>query len=67
MKTYSNEELGICPRCGSDNLDFDGFTVDIDGGELSVAYSATCDDCKLSFTENYNAEFCGNVGESNEI
>ena len=49
-------EAGVCPKCGSDNLDFDGcgFLQPVDEG---VTYSYTCIGCGHTGKEYYSLNF----------
>lgn len=50
-------EEGVCPICGSDNIEYGSLEV-CDAG---VYYSVRCEDCQASFQEHYNLEFAGHV------
>jgi hypothetical protein len=50
-------EPGICPNCGSDDLDYDGFTVE-DG---SCLYRWRCDGCGTSDKERYALTFSEHI------
>lgn len=69
VKVKSNE-VGVCPLCNSDNLDYDVMEV-VDTG---VEYPWTCNDCGAEGTEFYNISFSevraiasGKDGEDTDI
>lgn len=51
---YKSEE-GICPCCGSDDLDYD--SIEAEGN--SVYYPWLCNNCGYSGKEVYNLDFVG--------
>lgn len=44
---------GICPCCGSDDIEYGVIEVD----DVGVYYPATCNKCQAKFNECYNIEF----------
>ena len=54
-KRKKKQESGVCPKCGSEAIDYDGF--DIDG----VYYNARCEECGCEFQECYELKFQENV------
>lgn len=46
---------GICPLCGSENLDYGVLQPDDD----CIYYPCTCDDCGATFKEYYSLDFSG--------
>ena len=52
-----NQEAGVCPACGSDELDYDGFIVE-DGSGI---YNWTCEGCGASGRECYDLTFSEHV------
>ena len=56
MKVYvENSEQGICPRCGSDAVEFGYSEID----DAGLSYYVTCPDCGLEFSENNDVVFAG--------
>jgi len=51
-----NSEIGICPFCKSNNINYYEFEHIDDGG----FYWANCDDCEKEFQEHYTFTFVGN-------
>lgn len=55
---------GECPKCSSENLDYDVAEI----CEAGVSYPVKCLDCKFEGYERYNMEFAGFWdGYGNEI
>ena len=54
------EEAGVCPKCGSESLDFDGFLVE-DG---SCIYKWKCESCGVSGRECYDMTFSQHIIDS---
>jgi hypothetical protein len=50
-------EPGICPACGSDELDFDGFLVE----DNSVIYKWDCKGCGIGGRECYDMTFSEHI------
>lgn len=47
-------KMGVCPKCGSTNLDYENFEIfDDDTGYFPV----TCKDCFTYFEETYRLQF----------
>lgn len=65
----NKEQAGICPICGSDELNY-GSIKEYDG---YIAYVVECINCKCSFEENYDLvfssqdSFCDENGEDIEV
>lgn len=63
------QKAGICPICGSDELNY-GSIKEYDG---YIAYVVECQKCECSFEENYNLvfedqdSFCDKYGEDIEV
>lgn len=61
-------EQGKCPVCGSQNIEYEKFEFDDNGG----SYPAECLDCHATFDESYNLVFDdhynieGNKNDENE-
>lgn len=54
-------EQGVCPYCGSTNINYDSAELD----DEMVSYPATCNRCKRNFVEWYHLDFVGhNVGDN---
>ena len=53
----TDHEQGVCPICGSRNIEYGSFELGIMGDELY--YPATCQDCETNFQEYYKLEFIG--------
>lgn len=49
---------GICPLCGSDDIDYDSLEM---GTGMSVYYPAFCNNCKGTFKEFYSLEFAEHI------
>jgi len=59
-----NHEPGVCPNCGSDGLDFDGFFVELVDNS-SCHYCWRCGKCGISGRECYLLTFNEHVIELN--
>jgi len=55
--TYSANEPGVCPRCGSLDIDY-GISDFLDD---DVYFRATCSACGLSFEEHYSLVFAESI------
>ena len=55
-------ENGVCPACGSKDIDWQGSEVDGD----QLYYMATCEDCEYSWREWHNLIFAGIVGDDGQ-
>ena len=55
-------EQGKCPKCGSQNLNYDTI-VDITPSEQSVCYPFECLDCGCMGSEYYNLVYTESVEE----
>jgi len=54
-------EQGVCPYCGSTDIDYGAIELEDDD---MLYYPATCNDCKRDFEEWYKLGFVGhNVGK----
>lgn len=53
---------GECPKCKSENLDYQGFEMQDDGGY----YPYTCKECEFEGREYYNLDFVGHYTEDGE-
>jgi len=54
MKRVKESEAGVCPTCGSYNIDYE--SLEIDSGD-SVYYPAICEKCGQEFREYYDMTF----------
>ena len=60
-------EQGKCPRCGSDNLNYET-VCDVTPGDECIYYPFDCDDCEFEGREYYNLTFSGfEDNDGNEI
>ena len=50
-----NMELGKCPYCDSDNLEYGNSKVD----DYGYVYEVTCRKCNKEFEENYEMKYSG--------
>ena len=57
-KVEFDGERGVCPYCGSENVDYDASELE---GE-SLYFPAICNDCNNDFNEYYKLEFTGHWG-----
>ncbi len=60
MDTKKQIEQGVCPKCGSNRLDYGAVEV-IDSG---VRYPYICPDCKFVGNEYYELVFSGHTDET---
>ena len=58
------KEIGKCPRCGSERLDYDAFELGSIGG--TAYYPFTCNDCGFTGREWYDLNFSGYTDEDGE-
>ena len=63
-KETKKPEAGICPKCGSDDLEYDGFFVE----ESDCIYKWTCGDCNAYGRDYYDMVFSETIidGGGNE-
>lgn len=54
-KKKRKHEPGICPKCGSEAIDYGSFDI---GGAY---YEATCEGCGCEFQECYELKFVENI------
>jgi hypothetical protein len=57
-KTQLKGERGLCPYCGSENINYDNLYLD---GE-SICFPALCDNCNNEFNEWYDLNYSGQWG-----
>jgi len=55
MEQKQHEKIcaGRCPKCNSEKISY-GTSEPVD---QTLVYNATCDDCGVSFTEEYKTEY----------
>ena len=51
------QKMGICPKCGSEDIEYDGSCVE---GEMYY-YEVWCNKCGCEYREYHNLVFCENV------
>ena len=56
-------EAGVCPKCGGDELDFDGFVVE----DNSVIYNWACQNCGVCGRECYDMTFSEHIIDGEEL
>lgn len=62
MKGKYKNEQGVCPKCGSHNLEYDVISIECE----ACFYPYTCNDCGQEGEEWYSMEFTGhNVYDEN--
>lgn len=65
MIHLAEDAEGCCPKCSSDELDYDGHEFDFDG---SIWYDFTCNDCGAKGKEWYNLSYaCSEVVEEDDV
>lgn len=64
MEKYKNEP-GVCPKCGSHDLEYDVINVECE----AAYYPYTCNDCGQEGEEWYSMEFTGHniITKSGEV
>lgn len=55
MEKYKEIEQGICPVCGSENLNYEGLEPE----EEMIVYPWTCENCGATGSEWYELQFAG--------
>ena len=55
MSKIEKVEQGICPKCHSENVDYD--SIELDGN--TAYYPCTCQECGTTWNECYNLDFVG--------
>jgi len=54
MSTILKGCAGVCVKCGSEDLDYDGVEIEMDG---NIHYPYTCNHCKHEGNEYYTVTY----------
>ncbi len=60
---HLNNEQGLCPYCGNDELNWGDFELESGGGHYEVG----CNKCGKHFHECYGMPFEGKWGEKKDV
>ena len=62
MNKIRVDVAGQCPKCGSNNINYESLTI-VDNG---LYYPYDCEDCKFEGKEWYEIEFYAHYGAKND-
>jgi predicted Zn-ribbon and HTH transcriptional regulator len=62
MKEKIDYCMGECPKCGSEDIDYDVLEI----GDTYAFYPAKCEDCGQKFEENYELTYTGTTYEGED-
>ena len=73
MFKYTNNEIvsstkttnGICPNCGSNEIDYYGMCMDTDFNGVIASQKCVCDNCGFEYDEWYRLVYDGFTADMN--